>query len=195
MGGRECKRGGVKVAQSPETDTLFVELAMGNVVETRQIGDNLTADLNAEGEPMSLTMGHVGIAPEDKPWDSPIEKDRRFLERIRQARESLKKRQLTRRRRGRGSKEPRSLAAPNDQGLMMSHSTRKILIRGATTARAEKSGKVLAHRRGRHAVRNRLQLGPLAEALPARREMSDVRAFSKDGKVYLAGARPRDLRK
>ena len=91
MAGRECKRSRVKVTQFPETDALFVELAKGEVAETRQIGDNLIADLNAESEPMSLTMELVGIAPEDKPGDSPIEKDPRFLERIRQARESLKK--------------------------------------------------------------------------------------------------------
>lgn len=91
MGMRACKRSRTTVTRFPETETLFVEPAQGKVVATRQTRENPLADLNAAGEPMSLTIEHVGIAPQDSAGDLLIEKNPRFLARIRQARESLKK--------------------------------------------------------------------------------------------------------
>jgi hypothetical protein len=77
----------------------------------------------------------------------------------------------------------------------MSRSVKKNPICGTTTVRSEKVDKIAAHRRERHAVRDRLRVEPLTEVLPARREMSDVWTYSKDGKVFLANARLQDLRK
>jgi hypothetical protein len=53
---------------------------------------------------------------------------------------------------------------------------------GVTTARSEKEDKQLAHRRLRRRVRCAMNRGD--EALPLLREVSNVWAMAKDGRVY-----------
>ena len=66
----------------------------------------------------------------------------------------------------------------------MARSRKKTPIAGVTSARSEKRDKADAHRRERRKVRAALSADVAPELLPARREVSDVRSFAKDGKVY-----------
>lgn len=78
----------------------------------------------------------------------------------------------------------------------MARSQKKVPITGITTAESEKDDKVAAHRRERRCVRARLRVDPEPELLPQRRDVSNVWAYAKDGKVYAkAWLRPQDLRK
>ena len=70
----------------------------------------------------------------------------------------------------------------------MAHSRKRTPVLGITTARSEKADKVAAHRRERRHVRARLQVEPEADVLPARREVSNVWTFAKDGKRYARAA-------
>lgn len=67
----------------------------------------------------------------------------------------------------------------------MSYSRKKHPFLGRTTTRSERYDKRLAHRRERHAVRQRLHIDPLVEILPHRKQFGDQRDFGKDGKWYL----------
>ena len=78
----------------------------------------------------------------------------------------------------------------------MTRSRKKTPITGMNRARSEKADKVAAHRRERRTVRTRVKTDPDPDALPRRREVSNVWAYAKDGKVYKKPwLRPKDLRK
>jgi hypothetical protein len=78
----------------------------------------------------------------------------------------------------------------------MTRSRKKTPITGVNSARSEKSDKLAAHRRERRTVRTRLKAEPDADKLPDRREVSNVWAYAKDGKIYKKSwLRPKDLRK
>lgn len=65
----------------------------------------------------------------------------------------------------------------------MSRSRRKTPVCGITTAKTEKQDKRIANRRVRRSVRQEMKTDPSAEVLPLKREVSDVWAMDKDGKV------------
>ena len=78
----------------------------------------------------------------------------------------------------------------------MARSRKKTPIIGISTATSEKSDKVAAHRRERRKVHVGLKTKADQDALPHRREVSDVWGYAKDGKIYKAPwLRPKDLRK
>lgn len=79
---------------------------------------------------------------------------------------------------------------------IMSRSWKKTLISGITTATSEKHDKRLANRRLRRNVRQRLATGHDGTDLPLLREVSNVWAMDKDGKLYFDPAtHPKRLRK
>lgn len=43
----------------PDTDTLYVILADGTVVETRELNENILLDLDKEGKVVSMTIEHA----------------------------------------------------------------------------------------------------------------------------------------
>lgn len=45
-----------------DTDTLYVELSDLNVVETKELNENLYVDLDSEGRVVSLTIEHTKTA-------------------------------------------------------------------------------------------------------------------------------------
>ena len=84
----------------------------------------------------------------------------------------------------------------------MSRSRRKHPCTGITTCESEKDDKREAHRRFRHAVRQRLQAGVPTDAtaltdtaddltLPHWREYSDPWTWGKDGKWFISPTFPR----
>ncbi|MEL7363701.1 MAG: hypothetical protein AAFN13_16615 [Bacteroidota bacterium] len=79
----------------------------------------------------------------------------------------------------------------------MSRSRKKTPISGITTATSEKYDKRLANRRLRRRVRQHLATGHIDSAdLPLLREVSNVWAMDKDGKLYFDPAtHPKRLRK
>lgn len=84
----------------------------------------------------------------------------------------------------------------------MSRSRRKHPYTGITTCESEKDDKREAHRRYRHAVRQRLQTDVPADAthatddptLPHWREYSDPWTWGKDGKWFIPPTFPRAAR-
>ena len=81
----------------------------------------------------------------------------------------------------------------------MSRSRRKTKIFGVSKARSEKWDKVFYHRRLRHRVavslRESLREGEEPEVLAHFREVSDLWAFAKDGKIYWGQAPEKEMRK
>ncbi|UII26535.1 hypothetical protein LVD15_25100 [Fulvivirga maritima] len=75
----------------------------------------------------------------------------------------------------------------------MSRSRRKTKVRGITTAKSEKEEKRKANRRLRRQVNQKINKEE--EVLPELREVSDVWAFSKDGKRYDQNMKGKDMRK
>ena len=75
----------------------------------------------------------------------------------------------------------------------MSRSKRKTPIVGITGTPTEKQEKRKANRKLRNKVKAQLQKGN--EVLPELREVSNVWAFSKDGKLYLGNTDSKYLRK
>jgi len=49
----------MKVKYFEDTDTLHVELSDSNVVETKELNENLYVDLDADGRVVSLTIEHA----------------------------------------------------------------------------------------------------------------------------------------
>ena len=49
----------MKVKYFEDTDTLHVELSDSNVVETKELNENLFVDLDADGRVVSLTIEHA----------------------------------------------------------------------------------------------------------------------------------------
>jgi len=49
----------MKVKYFEETDTLHVELSDSNVVETKELTENLYVDLDSDGKVVSLTIEHA----------------------------------------------------------------------------------------------------------------------------------------
>ncbi|MEL6771041.1 MAG: hypothetical protein AAFP18_08255 [Bacteroidota bacterium] len=78
----------------------------------------------------------------------------------------------------------------------MSRSRKKTPISGITTATSEKHDKRLANRRSRRRIRQRLAAGHDGTDLPLLREVSNVWAMNKDGKLYFDPAtHPKLMRK
>lgn len=75
----------------------------------------------------------------------------------------------------------------------MSHSFRHIPRGGITTCESEKQDKRKANRKFRRLVRIAIALG--REILPAKREVTDIWSFGKDGKKYHGFDYPELLRK
>jgi uncharacterized protein YuzE len=49
----------VKVKYFVETDTLYIELRSGDVVETRDLDENTLLDVNASGNVLAITVEHA----------------------------------------------------------------------------------------------------------------------------------------
>ncbi len=49
----------MKVNYFEDTDTLFIELTEATAATTRDVGENLTVDLDARGQVVSLTVEHA----------------------------------------------------------------------------------------------------------------------------------------
>ena len=49
----------MKVKYFEDTDTLHVELSDSNVVESKELNENLYVDLDVEGNVVSITIEHV----------------------------------------------------------------------------------------------------------------------------------------
>lgn len=49
----------MKVKYFEDTDTLHVELSDSDVVETKELNENLYVDLDADGRVVSLTIEHA----------------------------------------------------------------------------------------------------------------------------------------
>ncbi len=49
----------MKVKYFQETDTLYVELSDSEVVESRELNENVYVDFDAEGKAVSLTIEHA----------------------------------------------------------------------------------------------------------------------------------------
>ena len=78
----------------------------------------------------------------------------------------------------------------------MSRSRRRTTITGITTAATEEADKRHANRSERRRVRSVLNTKDEIEVLPAKRELSDVWAMAKDGKIYFnASKHPKLMRK
>ncbi|AXG69524.1 hypothetical protein KORDIASMS9_01747 [Kordia sp. SMS9] len=75
----------------------------------------------------------------------------------------------------------------------MSRSYKKIKIRGITTATSEKKDKRAANRKLRRIIKQKNILEETV--LPKLREISNVWAFDKDGKIYDAEMIEKELRK
>lgn len=52
----------MKVKYFEDTDTLYVELSDSNVVETKELNENIYVDLDSEGRVVSLTIEHAKAA-------------------------------------------------------------------------------------------------------------------------------------
>lgn len=76
----------------------------------------------------------------------------------------------------------------------MSRSFKKTKIFGITFAKSEKEEKRFANRKLRRAVRQKIKIRK-EEILPNLREVSNVWAFSKDGKRYFSDIEGKYLRK
>jgi hypothetical protein len=78
----------------------------------------------------------------------------------------------------------------------MARSRKKTPITGMNRSKSEKADKVAAHRVERRKVHLRLKTEGDGDALPVRREISNVWSYAKDGKIYKKPwMRPKDLRK
>jgi hypothetical protein len=81
----------------------------------------------------------------------------------------------------------------------MSRSRRKTPIVGLTTSPSEKTDKVIAHRRGRHAVKNSIEVAARAgdDAPPGEPEhpRSGRWTFAKDGKRWIGQRDRKPMRK
>ncbi len=75
----------------------------------------------------------------------------------------------------------------------MSRSYRKTKVQGNTLAKSEKVDKQKANRKFRRVVKEKVN--QLDNELPARREVSNVWDFAKDGKRYVAGGNTKYMRK
>ncbi|CAL2082704.1 hypothetical protein [Tenacibaculum sp. 190524A02b] len=75
----------------------------------------------------------------------------------------------------------------------MSRSKKKTKIHGITTATSEKENKQEANRKLRRVVKQKINAGETD--LPKLREISNVWAFDKDGKIYNPEMTEKDLRK
>jgi uncharacterized protein YuzE len=49
----------MKVSYFQDTDTLFIELRAGDVVETRDLDENTVLDMDAEGHICAMTFEHA----------------------------------------------------------------------------------------------------------------------------------------
>jgi uncharacterized protein YuzE len=49
----------VKIQYFEDTDTLYIELRAQDVVETRDLDENTTLDLDAEGNLLAITFEHA----------------------------------------------------------------------------------------------------------------------------------------
>lgn len=52
----------MKIHYYPETDTLYLELRDEPSADTRDLGGDITLDLDAEGRPVALTVEHASEA-------------------------------------------------------------------------------------------------------------------------------------
>lgn len=78
----------------------------------------------------------------------------------------------------------------------MTRSRKKAPVTAISTSTSEKADKVAAHRKERRKVHVTLKATGDQDALPARREVSNVWAYAKDGKRYKpAWLDPKHLRK
>ncbi|WP_298512651.1 hypothetical protein [uncultured Kordia sp.] len=75
----------------------------------------------------------------------------------------------------------------------MSRSKKKTKIQGITSATSEKANKQEANRKFRRVVKQKVKLGKTE--LPELREISNVWAFDKDGKIYDSEMTAKELRK
>ena len=53
----------MEVKYFEETDTLYIELSNSGVTETKELSENLYAELDAEGRVVSLTIEHAKATP------------------------------------------------------------------------------------------------------------------------------------
>lgn len=49
----------MKIRYFADTDTLYIELRDQGIVDTRDLDENTTVDLDAEGNVMALTLEHA----------------------------------------------------------------------------------------------------------------------------------------
>jgi hypothetical protein len=78
----------------------------------------------------------------------------------------------------------------------MSRSRRITTITGMTTAATEKADKRNANRSERRRIHSALKTKDEVDVLPEKRELSDVWAMAKDGKIYFdASKHPKLMRK
>ena len=49
----------MKIKYFPDTDTLLIELSDAEVVETREINEDIYIDLSERGDPVSITIEHA----------------------------------------------------------------------------------------------------------------------------------------
>ncbi|BDD05285.1 hypothetical protein [Aureibacter tunicatorum] len=75
----------------------------------------------------------------------------------------------------------------------MSRSFRKTKIHGITTARSEKQDKRDANRKFRRVSKQKVS--DEERLFPVMREVSNVWAFAKDGKIYDSDMRDKEMRK
>lgn len=75
----------------------------------------------------------------------------------------------------------------------MSNSIKKTPKRGITTCESEKQDKKIANRKFRKIVKDKIRKQD--EVLPLIREVSDVWAFGKDGKIYDNKMTKKELKK
>lgn len=50
----------MKIQYFEDTDTLYIEFRAEGVVETRDLNENTTLDLDAEGNLLAITFEHAG---------------------------------------------------------------------------------------------------------------------------------------
>jgi len=60
--GRSKEKKTMKLKYFADTDTLYIELSDAEIVETRELNENLYIDLDAEGRIVSLTIEHAKAA-------------------------------------------------------------------------------------------------------------------------------------
>jgi uncharacterized protein YuzE len=49
----------MKVKYFEDTDTLYIELSNSNVIETKELNENIYVDLNSESKVVSITIEHA----------------------------------------------------------------------------------------------------------------------------------------